>query len=217
MQTNHKKRIESEEDWFPDNDCLQIQSKEKSKTIPKPALKSIPAPQSINHAKRMARKKVSAEDFTPLSLVNEILDRLSTESHNSVWEEGRSFIDPTAGNGNFLIEVLKRKLNKKHNPLIALSTIYGADIMQDNINECRFRLIKVLYEYVKQHNLPKPNQIAVIKIVKRNIKWTPISKKYPNGSLDYDFAFNDEMSDEDAKKVVEKIRKEKLLEQVQTT
>jgi hypothetical protein len=168
-----------------------------------------------NQEKRIARKKQTAEDFTPLSLVNEILNRLSTESHNSVWQEDKTFNDPACGNGNFLIEVLKRKLNKKHNPLIAISKVYGCDIMLDNINECRFRLIKVLYEYVKQHNLPKPNQVEVVKIVKRNIKWTPISKKYPNGSLDYNFAFEDEMTDEDAKKTVEKIRKEKLLDQVQ--
>ena len=163
--------------------------------------------------KRQARKKVSAEDFTPLPLVNEILNRLSTESHDSVWSDSKTFIDPACGNGNFLIEVLKRKLQKGHDPLLALSTIYGTDIMLDNINECRLRLIKVVAGHIKKNKLPKPDSITAIKILKMNIKWTPL-KNYKNGSLDYDFAFNDTISDEKAKDILDKIRKENLLDQV---
>ena len=167
-----------------------------------------------NHIKRLERKKQTAEDFTPLPLVNEILDRLSLESNNSVWNEEETFIDPACGNCNFLIEVLKRKLQRGHNPLKSISTIYGTDIMLDNINEGRLRLIKTLSVYVKENKLPKPNPIEVLKILKRNIKWTPL-KNYPNGSLDYDFSFNDTMSDEEATKVLNKIRQEKLLDQVE--
>lgn len=167
----------------------------------------------INQEKRLARKKTTAEDFTPLKLVNEILDRLSKESNNSVWQEDKDFCDPACGNGNFCIEVLKRKLNQHHNPLKALSTIYGTDIMLDNINECRLRLIKVMAEYVKKNKLPKPDPITVIKIVRMNIKWTPL-KNFANGSLDYNFSFTDTTTDEQAKKILDKIRKDKLLDQV---
>ena len=163
--------------------------------------------------RRKARKKTSAEDFTPLKLVNEILDRLSIDSNNEVWKEDKTFVDPACGNGNFLIEVLKRKLKLKHDPIIALSTIYGADIMLDNINECRLRLIKAMAIYAKENKLPKPDPIEVIKILKMNIKWTPL-KNYPNGSLDYNFQFNDEVNNETAQKTLDKIRQEKLLDQV---
>jgi len=166
-----------------------------------------------NHEKRKARKKSTAEDFTPLTLVNEILDRLTIDSNNEVWAEDKTFLDPACGNGNFLIEVLKRKLNLKHDPLTALSTVYGTDIMQDNINECRLRLIKVMAEYVKENKLPKPDPLTVIKIVIMNIKCTPL-KTYPNGSLDYDFRFDDKADTERATKILERIRKEKLLDQV---
>ena len=166
-----------------------------------------------NHEKRQTRRKITAEDFTPLTLVNEILDRLTIDSNNEVWAEDKTFVDPACGNGNFLIEVLKRKLNLKHDPLTALSTIYGADIMLDNINECRLRLIKVMAEFVKKNNLPKPDPIEVIKIVGMNIKCTSL-KTYPNGSLDYDFQFNDKIDDKDAQKTLDRIRKEKLLDQV---
>ena len=55
--------------------------------------------------------------------------------------------------------------------------------------------------------------IEVIKILKRNIKWTPL-KNFPNGSLDYNFSFDDIMTDEKAQNTLERIKKEKLLEQV---
>ena len=163
--------------------------------------------------KRKLRRKGSAEDFTPLKLVNEILDRLSTESHNTIWVEDKTFVDPACGNGNFLIEVLKRKLNKGHDPLIALQTIHGADIMKDNCQECRLRLLKVLSEHIKKNKSNKPNSIKVIQTLYSNIKWTN-TEKYPNGSLDYNFEFNDKLSEDNARNVIERIKKEKLLDQV---
>ena len=163
--------------------------------------------------RRKARKKGSAEDFTPLPLVNEILNKLSTESCNVVWEESKTYLDPAVGNGNFLIEILKRKLKAQHNPLKALSTLYGTDIMLDNINECRLRLIKVLATYSK---LTEQDKIDAIRIVAQNIVCTPLDK-YPNGSLDYDFSFDKILSEERAKKTLQKIREKKLLDQVKIT
>ena len=163
-----------------------------------------------NKKKRQQRRKKTGEDFTPLTFVNEILDRLSKESNNEVWKEDKTFADPACGNGNFLIEVLKRKLNLKHDPIKALATIYGADIMLDNIQECRARLLKVLVSHKK---LSEKEMLEAIKILGRNLKHTPL-KKYPNGSLDYDFDFKDKVSDDRAKKAMEKIQKENILDKV---
>ena len=44
------------------------------------------------------------------------------------------------GNGNFLIEILNRRLKAGVNHLTAIKTIYGVDIMEDNIQECKERL-----------------------------------------------------------------------------
>lgn len=183
---------------FEDSDFIDISQKE------------IPSLQSINHEKRQERKKQSAEDFTPSPLVNEILDRLSKDSNNTVWEEGKTFIDPAVGNGNFLIEVLKRKIKKGHDPLKAIQSIYGTDIMQDNIQECRLRLFKVLNE-AKLVN--KKNVIDIVKALGKNIVCTPLSK-YPNGSLDYDFEFSHTITDIQAQKMIDKLKKEKLLDKV---
>lgn len=87
--------------------------------------------------KHPSRVKKLGEVFTPTELVLEILDQLP----NQVWEDGKTYLDPTCGNGQFLSAVLIIKMELGHkNPL---STIYGVDIMQDNVDECRQRLIDI--------------------------------------------------------------------------
>ena len=87
--------------------------------------------------KRKNRKKETAEDFTPEPLVNEMLDKLPQE----VWSESKTFLDNSAGNGNFLVVILRRKLAAGHPPLQALSTIYGVELMPDNVEEMKDRLL----------------------------------------------------------------------------
>ena len=129
------------------------------------------------------------------------MDRLTKESNNTVWEENKTFVDPACGDGNFLVEVLKRKLKNNHDPIKALESIFGADIMQDNISECRLRLFKIVKEFLKTKTLV----LEAIKILKVNIKCVSL-KNYPNGSLDYDFSFNDKkITDEDAEKILKNI------------
>ena len=167
-----------------------------------------------NQEKRESRRKQTGEDFTPSSLVNEILDRLSTESHNTVWAKDKIFCDPACGNGNFLIEVLKRKLNKKHDPVQAISTIYGADIMKDNIKECRLRLLKVILNFTNEKLSSKnPKHIQIIQLLCKNIKHVGLDK-YANGSLDYDFEFRDNLPEITAKQAINNIIENKLLDTV---
>jgi len=128
--------------------------------------------------KRKARAKKTAEVFTPDFLVNQMLDKLPVE----VWTKGKTFCDPACGNGNFLVHVLWRKISKGHNPLDALQSIYGVDIMQDNIRECRLRLLKIIsiFEDIAEEH---------IKAVFKNIVYLNL-KKYPTGSLEYKFEFD---------------------------
>ena len=157
---------------------------------------------------RAKRKKQTAEDFTPASLVNEILVKLNEYSKES-WEEGRTFCDPACGNGNMLVEVLKRKINLGHDPVEALKTIYGTDIMQDNIRECRLRLLKLI------RDTGATIEEKVIKIVFNNIVWTSLSK-YPNGSLDYDFKFPNKASIKDILPWVKGINEDNWLEDIES-
>jgi SAM-dependent methyltransferase len=88
--------------------------------------------------KSKARVKALGEVFTPPELVNEMLDRLPHE----LWTDpSKTYIDPACGTGNFLVEVVRRKIEAGSTPLQALETTYGIDIMEDNVLECRQRLL----------------------------------------------------------------------------
>lgn len=84
------------------------------------------------------RKKSFGEVFTPPELVSEMLDKLP---QNELLDPTKTVGDITGcGNGNFLIEVLDRRLKAGVTHKDALKTIYGIDIMEDNIAECKDRL-----------------------------------------------------------------------------
>ena len=166
-----------------------------------------------NEEKRNLRRKQSAECFTPPKLTNEIIDKLIHYAPETFTDPTKTFLDPSVGNGNLLLEVLKRKLKYGHNPAQALKTLYGVDIFSDNIKEARLRLLKVIINHVKEHKMPKPDSIELIRILGQNIVCTPL-EKYPNGSLDYDFEFKQVPSDLQCKKGLDRILKEKLLDQV---
>lgn len=90
--------------------------------------------------KRQKDKNGLGEVFTPPELVKMMLDKFEKEE----WSDPTCiFADPTGcGNGNILVEAIKRKIEAGLKPLKALSTVYGLDIMEDNIIECRERLLK---------------------------------------------------------------------------
>ena len=85
-----------------------------------------------------ARVKATGEVFTPTPLVQEILDHLDPKLFQ---DPSKTFLDPTCGDGQFLGEVLIRKLENGSTFEQALATIYGVDLMQDNVDLCRERLL----------------------------------------------------------------------------
>lgn len=84
------------------------------------------------------RVKATGEVFTPTDLVEELLNKLDpiifTDSKKTV-------LEPSCGDGQFLSSVLYRKLQNGIDFEQALSTIYGVDLMQDNVELCRERLL----------------------------------------------------------------------------
>ena len=84
------------------------------------------------------RVKSTGEVFTPNPLVQEVLDKLPQELFS---DPTKTFIDPACGDGQFLGEVLIRKVGQRIPFETALSTIYGVDIMEDNVKLCRDRLL----------------------------------------------------------------------------
>lgn len=143
------------------------------------------------------KKRVAdhGEVFTNQREVNAMLDLVKQETERI----DSRFLEPACGNGNFLAEVLKRKLivveNKyrtsqiewERNCLISISSIYGVDILEDNTLECQERLFEIFSKfYVDRFGInSKLDFIKSIKfILKRNILWgdaldftNPITKK----------------------------------------
>jgi type I restriction-modification system DNA methylase subunit len=84
------------------------------------------------------RVKATGEVFTPTELVQEILDTLPQELF---LDPTKTFLDPSCGDGQFLSEVLIRKLENGIDFETALSTIYGVELMLDNVELCKERLL----------------------------------------------------------------------------
>ena len=84
------------------------------------------------------RIKSTGEVFTPKKLVNEIIDRLPQDQLGNPL---KTCLDPSCGDGQFLGEVLIQKVENGIDFEQALSTIYGVDLMQDNVDLCRERLL----------------------------------------------------------------------------
>ena len=88
--------------------------------------------------RQQSRVKATGEIFTPTPLVQEILDKLPQEQFVDI---NKTFLDPACGDGQFLGEVLIRKMENGSTFEQALSTVYGVDLMQDNVELCRERLL----------------------------------------------------------------------------
>ncbi len=70
------------------------------------------------------------------------------------------FLEPACGDGNFLVQVLRRKLaavelkyrksdfERRHYALLALMCLYGIELLTDNIAECRANLLAIFAEYL---------------------------------------------------------------------
>ena len=84
------------------------------------------------------RVKSTGEVFTPTPLVQEMLGQVSQDQFT---DTTKTFLDPSCGDGQFLGEVLIRKMENGSTFEQALSTIYGVDLMEDNVELCKERLL----------------------------------------------------------------------------
>lgn len=102
--------------------------------------------------KSKQRVQEHGEVFTNEREVNAMLDMVKQETERI---ESR-FLEPACGDGNFLAEVLRRKLAVvaslyRKSPteymryaFVAVASIYGVDILEDNARECRERLYGIV-------------------------------------------------------------------------
>lgn len=84
------------------------------------------------------RVKSTSEIFTPTPLVQKVLDHTPQEYFT---DQSKTVCDPSCGDGQFLGEVLIRRIENGIEFEQAISTIYGVDIMPENVDLCRERLL----------------------------------------------------------------------------
>ena len=97
------------------------------------------------------------EVFTPDWMVNDMLDLVKAESDRI----DSRFLESACGQGNFLVVVLQRKLTavqlrfgssefeRQHHALLALMSIYGIELLEDNVADCRRRLLNIFSDFMK--------------------------------------------------------------------
>src|SRR3982751_6867589 len=96
------------------------------------------------------------EVFTPAWMVEAMLDLVKAETERI----DSRFLEPACGSGNFLLEILRRKLaavelkfgksdfERRHYALLALMCAYGIELLPDNIAECRANMLEVFADYL---------------------------------------------------------------------
>jgi len=84
------------------------------------------------------RVKSTQEVFTP---TKEVIDLVNSYPDSAYKNLEQTFLDPSCGDGQFLSEILIRKIENGATFEQALSTVYGVDLMIDNVDLCRERLL----------------------------------------------------------------------------
>ena len=105
-----------------------------------------------------SKKRVAdhGEVFTPAWMVEAMLDLVKGETERI----DSRFLEPACGNGNFLVQILRRKLaavelkygqsdfDRRHYAFLALMCVYGVELLPDNIADCRANLLDIFAEYL---------------------------------------------------------------------
>ena len=118
------------------------------------------------------RVKQNAEVFTPTNEVQRRLDKLEIDYSDMFRNENVTFLDNSCGDGQFLSEVVIRKIERSNCTLEkALSTTYGVELMEDNVKLCKERLAGI-----------NPT-MKILKILDKNIVCAD--------ALTYDYSFGE--------------------------
>ena len=93
---------------------------------------------------RKARRKgteATQEFFTPYEIVKKMADKVPEEC----WSDPtKTFCDPCCGNGQFILYIIWNRIQHGIGWETALRTCYGVELMQDNVDETRSRVIGLL-------------------------------------------------------------------------
>lgn len=110
------------------------------------------------------RVKTYGEVFTPRYMVDQMLDLVSEDLEERPDFIDRTFLEPAAGDGNFLIAILQRKLfslSKQYpsdvwpeTSLFALASIYGIELLEDNHQDAKASMLEEFVGFHNEHAIP---------------------------------------------------------------
>ena len=109
----------------------------------------------------MSRQRVAehGEVYTAKREVCAMLDLVKEEAERI----DSRFLEPACGTGNFLVEIMSRKMEAVRRQFVrnrfeydqasamAVSSMYGVELLPDNVDACRNRLLTQYLETYRQH------------------------------------------------------------------
>ena len=109
------------------------------------------------------RVKAYGEVFTPRHMVDQMLDLVRDELEAGPSFVDKTFLEPAAGDGNFLVAILHRKLQAiathysreawPTESLFALSSIYGIELLGDNHAAARAAMLREFESFHESHGV----------------------------------------------------------------
>jgi hypothetical protein len=109
--------------------------------------------------KSKERQQKFAEVYTPDFIVQRMLNMVPEE----IWDDPtKTFMEPACGSGNFIVAIIRRKIDHGSTIEQAISTTYGVDILEDNIAECHQRVYEEFISWMDDKDRLK-------QIIKTNI------------------------------------------------
>jgi len=114
--------------------------------------------------KSRSRVKTYGEVFTPRHMVDKMLDLVPEELETAPDFVDKTFLEPAAGDGNFLVAILRRKLRAiekrcrreewPRESLHALASIYGIELLEDNHREAKAVILAEFLGFHQAHDIP---------------------------------------------------------------
>lgn len=111
--------------------------------------------------KSKKRVKAHGEVFTPARMVNRMLDIVTEDLETGPNFVDSTFLEPAAGDGNFLVAISGRKLAAvearlpsqvwKRESLFALASIYGVELLEDNLADAQATMLDLFLAWHKEH------------------------------------------------------------------
>lgn len=96
---------------------------------------------SIKREERRRGTGSTQEFFTPFSIVDRMCAKVSSEE----WADpDKTFLEPSFGNGNFLVYIIYKRISSGLTWQQTLSTLYGVELMADNVQETKERICELL-------------------------------------------------------------------------